>query len=90
MSYARIIEDGCYIYPEIDAAGIRIMFFPNEELDFIPDNILDVILSKMSDAEIKERKEHGEYIRSLLLLDNKYSTLSKNKNFFEWRKNKNV
>ena len=49
MSYARIIEDGCYIYPDTERAGIRIMFFPNEELDFIPDTILDFILFKMSD-----------------------------------------
>ena len=88
MSYTKIVEDGCYIYPEIDNAGIRIVFFPNEELDFIPDTILDVILSKMSDKEIKDRKKHGEYIRSLLV-DDKYYTLSKNKDFFEWR-SKNV
>ena len=39
MSYTRINEDGCYIYPESEKAGIRIIFFPEEELDFIPDSI---------------------------------------------------
>ena len=86
MSYTRINEDGCYIYPESEKAGIRIMFFPEEELDFIPDSILDVILSKMPEQELFERKKHGNYIKNLIL-ENKIDEISKNKDFFEWRKN---
>ena len=44
MSYTRILEDGCYIYPNAEKAKVEIMFFPNEELNFIPDTILDVLL----------------------------------------------
>lgn len=85
MSYTRIIEDGCYIFPEVNKAGIRVMIFPNEELDFIPDTILDVILSKMSEKELKDRQLHGQYIRKLLA-DNQLQEASNNKDFFEWRK----
>lgn len=85
MSYTRIIEDGCYIFPEVNKAGIRVMIFPNEELDFIPDTILDVILSKMSEKELQDRKLHGQYIRKLLA-DNQLQEASNNKDFFEWRK----
>lgn len=86
MSYTRIIEDGCYIYPEVESAGVRVMFFPNEELDFIPDTILDVILARMSEEELRERKLHGEYIRELLAKRD-FNNASKNKDFFEWREN---
>lgn len=87
MSYARVLEDGCYIYPNIEKGGLQIDFFPLEELDFIPDSILDVILAKMSDKEINDRRKHGNYIRSLLI-EEKYTTLKKDKDFFEWRDKK--
>ena len=69
MSYTRILKDGCYIYPE--ETGIRIMFFPNEELDFIPNSILDVILYKMSDKELQSRKEQGKLVLKQMSEKNK-------------------
>lgn len=87
MSYTRIVEDGCYIYPITDKAGIKVELFP-EELDFIPDSILDVILYKMSDKEIQERKMHGKEIIELLKLDKYEEASSNKKDFFEWRKEK--
>lgn len=87
MSYARIIEDGCYIYPKSGKAGIQIELFPEEELNFIPDSILDLILYKMSDKELEERKKHGKEIRSLLKADRYEEASNEQKDFFEWRNN---
>lgn len=89
MSYARIIEDGCYIYPITGKAGIQIELFCGEKLDFIPDSILDMLLYKMSDEEIQERRKHGKVVRDLLKKDIYEEAPSEQKDFFEWRK-KNV
>lgn len=89
MSYARIIEDGCYIYPKSGKAGIQIELFPEEELNFIPDSILDLILYKMSNQELEERISHGKAIRDLLKTDRYEEASNEQKDFFEWRK-KNV
>ena len=89
MSYARIIEDGCYIYPRSGKSGIQIELFPSEKLNFIPDTILDLLLYKMSDKELEERKMHGKEVRDMLLADKYEEATSEQKDFFEWRK-KNV
>lgn len=81
MSYTRIIESGSYIYPTKN--GIEVMFFPDEDLEFIPDTILDVILSKMPDEELQDRKLHGEYI--IQLNSKQEKVVSGDKDFFEWR-----
>lgn len=85
MSYTRILEDGCYIYPEVDKAGIRIAFFPNEELDFIPDCILDIIILKMTDEELMQRKEHGKLIKELISNADLRERAIEEKDFFKWR-----
>ena len=89
MSYARIIEDGCYIYPRAEKAGIQIELFPEEKLNFIPDSILDFILYKMSNQELEERRKHGKEIGNLLKTDKYEEASNEQKDFFEWRK-KNV
>lgn len=86
MSYTRILEDGCYIYPEAEKAGIRIAFFPNEELDFIPDSILDVLISTMTEEEILQRKKHGEAIKKIISTNNLKNLSVEEKDFFKWRK----
>ena len=86
MSYARIIEDGCYIYPDTERAGIRIMFFPNEKLDFIPDTILDVLLWGISDEELNERRQHGKIVRDWIVENYVFTPLPEDKkSFFKWR-----
>lgn len=67
MSYTRFLEDGCYIYPE--ETGIRIMYFPNQELSFIPNSILDVILYKMSNEELQDRRKNGRLILTKMQFD---------------------
>lgn len=92
MSYGRIVEDGCYIYPKVDSDGIEVVYFPDEELTFIPDSILDFILFKMSDKELSDRRIHGQYIKSLIdniESGNNLADYKKNKDFFRWR-DKNV
>lgn len=85
MSYVRIIEDGCYIYPDTERAGIRIMFFPNEELDFIPDTILDLILFKMSDEELIKRKQHGKVVKDWITKKDIIPLPEDKKDYFKWR-----
>lgn len=85
MSYTRILEDGCYIYPEAGKAGIKIAFFPNEELNFIPDCILDIIISKMTDEELIQRRRHGNLIRELISKENPKELAIEEKDFFKWR-----
>lgn len=80
MSYGRIVESGFYAYPEVDKAGIRIVYFPNEELNFIPDSILDTILYKMNDKELSDRIKHGKYIAEIIKDETSYE-----KDFFKWR-----
>nr|DAG70198.1 MAG TPA: hypothetical protein [Caudoviricetes sp.] len=89
MSYARIIEDGCYIYPKAEEAGIQIELFPEEELNFIPDSILDFILYKMSNQELEERRKHGKETGNLLKMDKYEEASNEQKDFFKWRE-KNV
>lgn len=92
MSYGRIMEDGCYIYPKIDSNGIEVVYFPDEELNFIPDSILDFILFKMSDKELSARKAHGQYIKNLISdieSNDNLANYKNNKDFFKWR-DKNV
>lgn len=85
MSYKRITEDGCYIYPDTEKAGVRIMFFPNEELDFIPDTILDVLLSGMSNEELNERIQHGRIVRDWIIKRYPIPLPEDKKDFFKWR-----
>ena len=85
MSYARIIEDGCYIYPDTERAEIKIMFFPNEELDFIPDTILDFILFKMSDEELIKRKQHGKVVKDWITEKDIIPLPENKKDYFKWR-----
>ena len=85
MSYTRILEDGCYIYPESEKAGIKIAYFPDEELDFIPDCIFDVLVSKMTEKELLQRKKHGEAIRNKISTNNLKELSTEEKDFFKWR-----
>lgn len=85
MSYKRITEDGCYIYPDAEKAGVRIMFFPDEELDFIPDTILDVLLSGMSNEELNERIQHGRVVRDWIIEGHPIPLPEDKKDFFKWR-----
>ena len=66
MSYIRPLENNSclYIYPE--DGGIRFMTFPEHFNEMIPDEMLDVLLSKMSEDEILKRKQHGHYLLKAL------------------------
>lgn len=82
MSYIRPLENkAClYIYPE--SGQIRFMSFPNHHNEAIPDEMLDVLLAKMSSDEIGNRQKHGEIL--LKALDNEdYDFFKKNKSFFK-------
>ncbi len=80
MSYIRPLENrSClYIYPE--AGGVRFMTFPEHSDEVIADEMLDVLLSRMSEDEIIKRKQHGHYL--LKALDNEdYDVYKKYKTF---------
>lgn len=61
MSYIRPLENkSClYIYPE--SGQIRFMSFPNHSNETIPDEMLDILLARMSETEIASRQIHRSY-----------------------------
>lgn len=87
MSYIRPLEDnlGLYIYPE--DKGIRFMSFPQHNNEIVLDEMLDILLSKMSTEEINERRHHGIFLLSTLS-NQDYDMFKRNKGFFNYKEAK--
>lgn len=85
MSYIRPLEDnaGLYIYPE--DGGIRFASFPNRSGEVFPDEMLDILLLKMSDEEILNRRRHGLFLLDTLEEEN-LDKFSDNINY--WKEDK--
>lgn len=84
MSYARIIDDGFYVYPTDE--GIQFDFVPMRgvERTFIPDVFLDLLLSKMRKEELEDRIKHGKEL-SKAIKNERYGEAYNKRNFFDWR-----
>jgi hypothetical protein len=82
MAYMRPLDDdaGLYFFP--DDEGIRFLCFPQHSGETIPDEMLDILLSKMSNEEIARRKKHGDVLLKLLK-NGDNDTYNKNKSFFK-------
>lgn len=82
MSYIRPLENkAClYIYPE--SGQIRFMSFPEHNMETISDEMLDVLLAKMSGKEILKRIQHGEILLKALD-DEDYDFFKRNKSFYK-------
>lgn len=82
MSYIRPLENdaGLYIYPE--DYQIRFIGFPENPDVTISDEMLDILLYKISNNELERRKEHGKFLLRTLE-DKDINTYNKNKNFWK-------
>lgn len=83
MSYIRALEynsAGLYIYPEDNR--IRFMSFPEHNNETIPDEMLDVLLSKIPDDELERRRKHGAILLKALAEDD-MDFYKENKNFWK-------
>ena len=80
MSYIRPLEGnaGLYIYPE--QGGINFCSFPQHNSFFLPDECLDILLSRMSDEELHKRKKHGNLLLKSLY-NNDYDLYKRTKEF---------
>ena len=80
MSYIRPLENNSclYIYPE--EGGIRFMTFPDHSNETIPDEMLDILLARMSEKELLQRKQDG-YILLKALNNEDYDAYKKHKSF---------
>lgn len=85
MSYIRPLEHnaGLYIYPE--SGGIRFLSFPEKSDIIFPDEMLDILLLKMSNEEILNRRKHGQFLLESLEKED-FNTFSDNKDF--WKEDK--
>lgn len=87
MSYIRPLSHngaGLYIYP--DTAGyINFLGFPDCTEGQITDEMLDILLLKMSDEEIASRRKHGSILLKALEKQDK-DAWDKNKDY--WKEDK--
>ena len=82
MSYIRPLEGnaGLYIYPQSD--GINFCSFPHYSGFVVPDECLDVLLARMDNEEVDERREHGKLLLKALF-NQDFDEYKKNKSFYD-------
>ena len=87
MSYIRPLEQnlGLYIYPEDN--GVRFMCFPQHNGELIFDEMLDILLSKISSEELYERRHHGAFLLNALS-NGDFDSYKKNKGYFKYKEDK--
>ena len=86
MSYIRPLENNAclYIYPNIEG-GVHFMAFPEHFNETIPDEMLDILLYKMSNEELERRRKHGSILLKALNEED-FDAYKTNKNF--WKENR--